>query len=59
MRFTCVWFAMYITIFIEDTNTIELSIIAVDTSTGGFVISGESMRNHGGFSISSAGDVNK
>ncbi|WP_090717438.1 integrin alpha, partial [Bathymodiolus azoricus thioautotrophic gill symbiont] len=28
------------------------------TSTGGFVISGESMRNHARFSVSSAGDVN-
>jgi hypothetical protein len=28
------------------------------TGTGGFVISGESMRNHSRFSVSSAGDVN-
>ncbi|VVH60837.1 RTX toxins and related Ca2+-binding proteins, partial [uncultured Gammaproteobacteria bacterium] len=48
----------YIVFGKQDTNTIELSIIAAGTSTGGFVISGESMRNHGGFSISSAGDVN-
>jgi hypothetical protein len=34
----------------------ELSAIA--TGTGGFVISGESMRNHSRFSVSSAGDVN-
>jgi hypothetical protein len=48
----------YIVFGKQDTNTIELSIIAVGTSTGGFVISGESMRNHARFSVSSAGDVN-
>jgi hypothetical protein len=35
---------------------LELSAIAA--GTGGFVISGESMRNHSKFSVSSAGDVN-
>jgi hypothetical protein len=40
----------------QGAAAIELSAIA--TGTGGFVISGESMRNHSRFSVSSAGDVN-
>jgi hypothetical protein len=42
----------------DNTNAIELSVIAAGTSTGGFVINGESTSDYSGWSVSSAGDVN-
>ena len=40
----------------QDNAAINLSAIA--TGTGGFVINGESINDHSGYSVSSAGDVN-
>ncbi|SHE22239.1 Flagellar hook-length control protein FliK [Bathymodiolus brooksi thiotrophic gill symbiont] len=40
----------------KDSTVIELSAIA--SGTGGFVINGEHVNNHNGFSVSTAGDVN-
>jgi hypothetical protein len=40
----------------DNTNAIELSTITA--GTGGFVINGESARDHSGYSVSNAGDVN-
>jgi hypothetical protein len=40
----------------KDSTAIELSAIA--SGTGGFVINGEHVNNHNGFSVSTAGDVN-
>jgi hypothetical protein len=42
----------------NNTDAINLSAIATGTSTGGFVINGESAYDYSGFSVSSAGDVN-
>jgi hypothetical protein len=42
----------------DNTDAIELSAIAAGTSTGGFVINGESAGDESGYSVSSAGDVN-
>jgi hypothetical protein len=44
---------------IKSSKPSPLTSPALETEcTGGFVISGESMRNHSRFSVSSAGDVN-
>ncbi|VVH55782.1 hypothetical protein formerly called flagellar hook-length control protein FliK, partial [uncultured Gammaproteobacteria bacterium] len=42
----------------DNTRAIELSDIATGTSTGGFVINGESAGDYSGRSVSNAGDVN-
>ncbi|WP_202783967.1 Ig-like domain-containing protein, partial [Bathymodiolus thermophilus thioautotrophic gill symbiont] len=42
----------------QDNTAINLSAIAAGTSTGGFVINGESADDESGYSVSSAGDVN-
>jgi hypothetical protein len=42
----------------DNTDAINLSAIATGTSTGGFVINGESEFNYNGHAVSSAGDVN-
>jgi NAD(P)H-hydrate repair Nnr-like enzyme with NAD(P)H-hydrate dehydratase domain len=41
----------------NNTDAINLSAIAAGTSTGGFVINGESASDYSGWSVSSAGDV--
>ncbi|CAB5503063.1 RTX toxins and related Ca2+-binding proteins, partial [Bathymodiolus thermophilus thioautotrophic gill symbiont] len=48
----------YIVFGKKDKVAIDLSDIASDTSTGGFVINGESAEDGSGLSVSSAGDVN-
>ena len=42
----------------KDTAAIDLSAIVAGTSTGGFVVNGESTLDYSGFSVSNAGDVN-
>jgi hypothetical protein len=42
----------------QDNTAINLSAIAAGTSTGGFVINGESAHDRSGISVSSAGEVN-
>ncbi|MFI3119218.1 MAG: FG-GAP-like repeat-containing protein, partial [Methylococcaceae bacterium] len=41
-----------------DTAAVNLSAIAADTPTGGFVINGQSAGDLSGYSVASAGDVN-
>ncbi|CAC9996966.1 hypothetical protein formerly called flagellar hook-length control protein FliK, partial [uncultured Gammaproteobacteria bacterium] len=45
-------------VFGKQNNTDAINLSAIATGTGGFVINGESVNDHSGWSISSAGDVN-
>jgi hypothetical protein len=45
-------------VFGKQDNTDVINLSAIAAGTGGFVINGESMGDHSGWSVSSAGDVN-